>query len=153
MPAIVIGADTPAGREIVSMLLSRGGEVRAFVTSRKVGDGLKQAGAKVAVGDLSDGSHIAAAAYQAFTAVLIESAPSDGREIAFAGVDAVPTLWSGALREAGIRRAIWVDHKPSRDVSDSAPEVEHVASAGRSHQEVARRVADLNDAGHPKPAT
>lgn len=149
MPAIVIGADTPVGREIVSVLLGRGGEVRAFVTSPKVGDGLKQAGAKVAVGDLSDASHIAAAAYQAFTAVLIESALHDGRETTFAAVDAVPALWIEALQEAGIRRAIWVDHRPSREVSDSAPEVEHVASVGRSDQDVARRVADLNDAGHP----
>ena len=32
MPVIVIGADTPGGEEIVSRLLSREGEVRAFVT-------------------------------------------------------------------------------------------------------------------------
>lgn len=153
MPAIVIGADTPVGREIVSMMLDRGGEVRAFVSRREAGDDLKRAGAKVAVGDLSDGSHIAAAAYQAFTAVLIEPALFDGRDLAFAGPASAPSLWVAALREAGVRRAIWIDHRPAVDVTDSAPEIQQVVAAGRNHREVAGHVADLNDLRHLEPET
>jgi uncharacterized protein YbjT (DUF2867 family) len=153
MPAIVIGADTPLGGQILSALLNRGGEVRAFVSRRKAGDLLKETGAKVAVGDLSDGSHIAAAAYQAFTAILVESSLNDGRELAFAAAEAVPALWKEALREAGVERAIWVDHSGDLDVSSSAPEVKQVMSKGRSHQELADHIADLNDLRHLKPDT
>jgi uncharacterized protein YbjT (DUF2867 family) len=153
MPAIVVGADTPLGREIVPMLVSRGGEVRAFVSRRTAGDELRRVGAKVAVGDLSDGSHIAAAAYQAFTAVLVESALTDGRELAFAEAKAVPTVWRDAIREAGVQRAIWIDHSANLDVAGSAPEVRHVETAGKNYREVAGHVADLNDIRHLSPET
>ena len=146
MPVIVIGADTPSGEAIVAVLVARGGEVRAFVTNPAVGSSFKGRGVKVAVGDLSDGSHVGAAAFNSFTAVLTEDAASDGRQYDFA-VDTAGVLagWATALREAGITRAIWVGDPPPSLVVGSAPEVKVVSRANRSELEVAGEVADLND--------
>jgi len=146
MPVIVIGADTPSGEAIVAALVARGGEVRAFVTNPAVGASFKERGVKVAIGDLSDGSHVGAAAFNTFTAVLIEDAASDGRQYDFAG-DAAGVLsgWATALREAGITRAIWVGDPPPSLVVESAPEVTVVSRENRSELEVAGEVADLND--------
>ena len=80
MPVIVIGADTPGGEEIVSRLLAREGQVRAFVTDRLVAERLKPLGVKVATGDVSDDSHVGAAATRCFSAVLLTAAASDDRE-------------------------------------------------------------------------
>ena len=66
MPVIVIGADTPTGHAVVDALLPRRGEVRAFVSDPTEAAALKERGVKVAVGDVSDGSHIGGAATQGF---------------------------------------------------------------------------------------
>ena len=146
MPVIVIGADTPIGAAIVAALLSRGGEIRVFVTDPAGGVALRAQGAKVAIGDLSDGSHVEAAAHNAFTAVLVEASAADGRPLAFAdGTTGVLRAWAGALRDAGVRRAIWVGDPAPSLVAGSAAEVTVVTPAGRADHEVARQVADLND--------
>ena len=146
MPVIVVGADTPSGQAIVEALLKGGGEVRAFVTDREVGTALKKQGVKVAIGDLSDGSHVEAAALDAFTAVLVAEAASDGRPHAFASdPEGVWAGWASAIREAGIARAIWVGDPAPSVVVGSAPEVRMVAVRGRSETEIAGEVADLND--------
>lgn len=146
MPVIVVGADTPIGGAIVAALLARGGEIRAVVTDPAAGAALRRQGAKVAVGDLSDGSHVAAAAYDAFTAVLVEASAKDGRQLSFAAdVTAVLSGWVDALREASVRRAIWVGNPPLSLVGGSAPEVTVVVAAERTTREVAGEVADLND--------
>jgi uncharacterized protein YbjT (DUF2867 family) len=146
MPAIVIGADTPIGRAIVATLVSRGGEIRSFVTDPIAASSLKGKGVKVAVGDLSDGSHIGAAAYRVFTAVLIEAAAGDGRSFAFA-TDAAQVLevWAVGIRTAGVQRAIWVGSPAASLVDGSAPEVAVVNPVGRTTEHVAQEVADLND--------
>jgi uncharacterized protein YbjT (DUF2867 family) len=152
MPVIVVGADTPTGVAIVIALLRGGGEIRAFVTSPVVGATLRAEGATVAIGDLSDGSHIGAAAHRAFTGVLVESAATDGRPFAFAtDTSVVLRTWTTALREASVQRAIWVGDPAPSLIEGSAPEVAVVTPAGRSHAEVADEVADLNDRQDLKP--
>jgi nucleoside-diphosphate-sugar epimerase len=144
----VVGADTPSGQAITAALLTGGGEVRAFVTDRTAGIALKEHGVKVAIGDLSDGSHVGAAALAAFTAVLIEEAASDGRPHAFArDAESVLAGWTTALREAEVARAIWVGDPDPSLVALSAPEMRVVAASGRSDIDIADEVADLNDRG------
>ncbi|MEA2057425.1 MAG: NAD(P)H-binding protein [Actinomycetota bacterium] len=109
MPVIVIGADTDPGREVVATLAGRAGEVRAFVTDRQAAPDLRRLGAKVAIGDISDGSHVGAAAIGCYTAVVIASAAEDERERSFATSTAeVHAAWAEALEDARISRVIWV---------------------------------------------
>ena len=146
MPVIVVGADTLLGEAIVAALLARGGEIRAFATDPARAAVLRGRGAKVAVGDLSDGSHLAAAAYHAFTAVLVEASIEDGRPIAFAAdTPGVVEAWINAIRDSGVQRAIWVGDPPPSAAGGAAPETAVVRSDGKSDQEIAQEVADLND--------
>lgn len=106
---IVVGADTRVGGSIIEALLSRDGEVRAFVTNQAVVERLKAKQVKVAVGDVSDSGHVGAAATRCFTAVLIEEAAEDDRERSFAGdAPSVQTGWLEAMRGAEVHRIIWV---------------------------------------------
>ena len=75
---IVIGADTPEGAVIIPALQPASGEIRLFVSDAARGIRLRSHG-KVAVGDVSDGSHVGGAALNAFCAVAIASArpPAD----------------------------------------------------------------------------
>ena len=84
MPVIVVGADTEPGRVVLQALLEPGREVRAFVSDEKVAEQLRALGVKVALGDVSDDSHLEGAATNCFSAVLITQASSDGRERSFA---------------------------------------------------------------------
>ena len=109
MPVIVIGADTALGQTVATALTGRAGEVRAFVTDLAAAEPLRRAGIKVAVGDVSDDSHIQGAAHDAFTAVLIAEAASDDRERSFASsYDAVLRSWRRGMTEAGVKRIIWI---------------------------------------------
>jgi len=109
MPVIVIGADTPLGGSIIESLLSRDGEVRAFVTDQKSAERLKSQRVKVALGDVSDFGHVGAAATRCFTAVVLQAAATDERERAFAtDAQAVMSGWIDAIGEANVRRLIWV---------------------------------------------
>jgi uncharacterized protein YbjT (DUF2867 family) len=146
MPVIVVGADTPYGEAIVAALLSRGGETRAFATDPERAAALRTLGAKVAVGDLSDGSHVGAAAYNTFTAVFIEESVFDGRQFSFA-TDATGVLqtWVGAIRDSGAQRVIWVGDSPPSFETPFAPEFAVVEPGNRAKEEIAVEVADLND--------
>ena len=62
MPVIVVGADTEPGRVVLQALLEPGREVRAFVSDEKVAEQLRALGVKVALGDVSDDSHLEGAA-------------------------------------------------------------------------------------------
>lgn len=109
MPVIVIGADTPVGEATIEAVLPAAAEVRAFISDEQRVDDLKAQGVKVALGDVSDFSHIEAAALNCFCAVLVAEAAVDGRERSFA--DAVEDVWEGwaaAVRNAGLHRTIWV---------------------------------------------
>lgn len=145
MPVIVVGADTPLGTAIVEELTRRGGEVRAFVGDREAAATMSAAGLKVAVGDLSDATHVSAASLGAFCAVLVEEAAGDGRELGFArDVGGVFSAWAQALAAAGITRVVWVGDEGATRPS-GAPEEVTVATAGAAPAAIAARVADLND--------
>ena len=150
MPVIVIGADAPGGREIVQSLLGREGEVRVFVTDPAVARRLRDLGAKVAMGDVSDGSHIGAAALAAFSAVVITAAAIDERKRSFASTGSdVLAAWAEALTDVSIHRIIAVGD-PGEDAGAllraAAPEYASVNPTGRSPGDIAIEVAALDDA-------
>lgn len=143
MPVIVIGGDTPLGSAIIGEIAAPGREVRAFVSDIATAEALRERGIKVALGDISDTSHVEAAATGCFSAVLIRMAATDGRDIAFASnTDEVAGGWAEAISAAGVKRAIWIDATGPR----TTPEWRSVDSTGLTVEEVARIVADLDDA-------
>lgn len=144
MPVIVVGADTPLGAQIVSALVGRPGEIRAFVSDPTEALRLKALGVKVAVGDVSDGSHVGAACTNCFSAVLVEEAAHDGRVRAFAsGPEATLAAWTEAVGEAAVRRVIWVSSGPLP--APPGPECAWVDAAS-DPERVAERVVELDDA-------
>ncbi|HSJ27828.1 MAG TPA: NAD(P)H-binding protein [Acidimicrobiia bacterium] len=140
MPVIVVGADTPLGRRIVDALYEPDREIRAFVSDVGTAEELRTMGVKVALGDVSDASHVSGAALRCFSAVLVTEAASDARERSFArSVDAVLDGWVEAVSEAGVTRVIWVG-EGERDV----PGTEWV-SVDASAEDAAARVVALDD--------
>jgi len=153
MPVIVVGADTPVGEAIVDALLPRDGEVRAFVTSPDAGAALRARGVKVAIGDVSDGSHVGGAALNAFCAVLVEEAAADSRERSFAADrDDVVAAWVEGLNDAAISRAIYVGSGAGDGGFALKAEWAIVDPAGAGPAEVAQEVARLEDAAELPPA-
>jgi len=140
---IVVGADTPQGLSVIDAVLRPEREVRAFVSDAAVGLALKERGVKVAVGDVSDGSHVQGAATRCHSAVLIGTAALDGRERAFAAdLAGVLEVWGDALKVASVRRSIWVGEPPSVPY---IPEQVFVSTTGLSESAVAIEVARLDD--------
>ena len=143
---MVVGADTPVGEVIIGQLVDPDREVRAFVSDPSCGVRLKEAGVKVAMGDVSDTSHVSSACLRCHTAVLVCEAARDGREISFAAhARELFFQWAQAVSEAGVRRVIWVTDQPvpSADV----PEQTTVDST-LAPQTIAEQVADLDDAAN-----
>lgn len=139
MPVIVVGADTPIGNRIVEAFVDPGREVRAFVTDEDAGLRLRELGVKVALGDVSDDSHIAGAATRCFSAVLVTEAARDGRERAFARDEAqVLRAWANAV--AGVRRVIWVHDGETPPVKP-----DEVAVVNPEEPDVVQRVVDLDE--------
>jgi putative NADH-flavin reductase len=145
MPRIVVGADTQLGEEVLRRLAADGGETRAFVTDIAMAATFRSLGAKVAIGDLSDGSHIQAAALGAFTAVLMAEAAFDGRELSFAAPADLLDVWTEALKEAGIRRLIVVGGGGAEPLA-AIDEAARVRSKDRDPKEIADEVAVLDGA-------
>lgn len=144
MPVIVIGADTPLGRDVVDAVFKPDREVRAFVSDADEGILLKDRGLKVAVGDVSDGSHIEGAATRCFSAVLVVQAATDERERAFTNdLAATMEAWGQALHNAGVRRSIWVGAGPTGRYTKEQVLVE---VEGRDGIAVAQEVAELDEA-------
>ena len=142
MPVIVIGADTEAGLAVINELADPGREIRAFVSDPETASDLRRLGVKVALGDVSDDSHVEAAALHCFTAVLVAEAARDNRERSFALSETdVLEAWGRAVSNAHVNRAIWVYDgiPPSIDV----PEVATVSPIDAG---LAQRVAKLDDA-------
>lgn len=144
MPVIVVGADTPVGSKIVAALLEPGREVRAFVSDPDIAAQLRQRGVKVALGDVSDPSHIEGCCLNCFSTVFVTEAAGDDRERAFA-TDVADVLagWADAAHSAGVERVLWV--APDENV----PAVEGVETAIIRHgspDEVARLVVEYDDA-------
>ena len=148
MPVIVVGADTTVGDAIVNMVCRSAPEVRAFVTDEKAAVRLKERGVKVALGDVSDGSHVEAAAFNCFCAVLVTEAALDSRERAFAHhFDTVVAGWATAARNAGVKRVIWVTgEEGSEPFPESVSEAATVAVQG-DVDAAARAVGELEEAG------
>lgn len=143
MPVIVIGADTAVGEATVRAIVPAAAEVRAFISdARRAGD-LKAQGVKVAIGDVSDFSHIEAAAMNCFCAVLVAEAALDGRDVSFA--DDRQDVWEGwaaAVRNAGLQRTIWIGTEGSGPpLPRPTPEVAIVVPGGI--EETAAEVAEL----------
>ena len=147
MPVIVVGADTEFGRAIVARLSGRDGEVRAFVTNPSAVQELRDLGIKVAVGDVSDGSHVGGAALQAFSAVLVAEAATDGRERAFAPTpEAVLAAWLEGIADAGVRRVIWVGAgEMPASVAECGLERAAIDTDAHSPEEAAAEVFRLDD--------
>lgn len=140
MPVIIVGADTAMGRSIVATLMEPDREVRAFVTDIGVAEELRSEGVKVALGDVSDQSHVSAACTRCFSAVLVTEAANDGRERSFAKTPAdVLHGWVDAVREAAVTRVIWV--------GEGAGDIAGVetATVELSHPDIPARVAELDD--------
>lgn len=148
MPVIVVGADTPEGSEAVEALLGRQGEVRAFVSDPSSAKNLKAKGVKVALGDISDASHVGGAALNTFSAVLISTAAEDERERSFARSTAeVLSAWAEALRDAGTNRMIWVGAGPEVpiELSDVTPESAIVNTEELSGSALGAEVARIDE--------
>ena len=147
MPVIVIGADTAPGRQVVAALAGRDGEVRAFVTDRRTAPELRGLGARVAIGDVSDGSHVGAAAIGCYTAVVIASAAEDERERSFATSTAeVHAAWAEALEDAKVSRVIWVGAgEPPRAIA--ATTTKDLTTDDPTRDTFAAEVRSLDEAG------
>ena len=146
MPVIVVGADTEHGPAIIEALLDRAGQVRAFVTDEQAAEDLRARKVHVALGDVSDASHVEAASTRCFSAVLITTAAVDDRERSFARSDRdVLAGWADAIATSAVTRAIWVldDAHADWDPPDVTPE-RAVLAVGRA--ELADEVARLDDA-------
>lgn len=140
MPVIVVGADTATGSAIVDALLEPGREVRVFVSDEAQGITMKQKGAKVALGDVSDDSHIESAAKRCFSAILITEAARDSRERSFArSEEQVLTGWASAVAE--VKRVIWVT-----DGEPPPVKPKEVAVVRLSETDLVERVVALDDA-------
>jgi putative NADH-flavin reductase len=108
MPTLIVGADTPAGTALAEAVAGRG-EIRVFVSEEAAAEALRSAGFKVALGDVSDASHVGSAAIGAFCAVLLAEAALDDRTRSFASdPSTVAGAWVSAVAEAGVRRVILV---------------------------------------------
>jgi len=143
MPVMVVAADTAAGAAVIARVLRPGREVRAFVSDPDAAADLRARGVKVALGDVSDSSHVAAACLHCHSAVFVVAGAADGRERSFAaGVPAVLAGWAEAAREAAVRRVIWVgtDDAPA-SVAESA-----VVPDDPDLGALAERVAALDEA-------
>ena len=141
MPVIVVGADTFSGRAIIDSLYDPDREIRAFVSDVDVAQELKASGIKVALGDVSDDSHVEAAATACFSAVLIAEAASDDRERAFATEpDGVLDGWARAVAASKVTRVIWVGLEPPE------AEVAETAVVDPDDPELAEKVTALDDA-------
>lgn len=142
MPVIVIGADTRAGRAILRRLHDPHRELRAFVSNEVVAGELKGEGVKVALGDVSDESHIEGASLRCFSAVLIAEAASDDRDRAFAETaEDVLAGWARAVARSKVQRVIWVT-----DAEPPGTAIEEVATVDPADPDLADRVAELDDA-------
>lgn len=142
MPVIVVGADTPQGRAVVEGLVEPGREVRAFVSDPIVGAELREIGVKVALGDVSDDSHIQGTCTNCFTAVLVTEAARDGRERSFAANERqVLEGWASAAAASGVTRVIWIHEGEPPPVR-----VREVRTVSPEHTDLAGEVAALDDA-------
>ncbi|MGA9597607.1 MAG: hypothetical protein WBV06_15745 [Acidimicrobiia bacterium] len=150
MPVLVIGADTDLGHAIVPALRPASGELRIFASDADAVARYREF-AKVAIGDISDGTHVGGAATGAFCAIVIAAVAHDDRERYFAATTVeLFGQWADGLAEAGIARIIVVGAErelPSPDpLHKAAIEYHHVDTAGKSIDQIVSEVTDLEAA-------
>ena len=151
MPVIVIGADTEIGHAIVPALRPASGEIRLFASTEDPMARYRSF-AKVAVGDISDGTHVGGAAIGAFCAVVIAAAAHDDRERHFAANSAeLFAQWADGLADAGISRVIVVGSPaqlpdPIR-LDRIGAEYVHIDTTGKDPARVASEVTAAEAAG------
>lgn len=151
MPVIVVGADTPQGEAIVGRLVGTAGELRTFVSSAETGETMRATGAKVAIGDVSDGSHVMGAALGCFTAVIVTQAARDDRTRSFTDSPGETiAAWIAAVTEAGVERVIVVGGPGDLETIDTAggigPTVVTVSTGGLDPSQIAEACARLDAA-------
>lgn len=140
MPVMVVGADTAIGRPILERFLDPRREVRAFVTDPDMAGEFRSRGVKVALGDVSDDSHLTGACLNCFSVVLVAEAAEDSRQRSFApNRAAVLASWAKAVAAAGVRRVIWIldDEPPACAVGE-------VARVGREESDLPGAVFELD---------
>ncbi len=144
MPVIVIGADSELGHAIVPALRPASGEIRLFASDE---DPVTQYRpfTKVAVGDISDGTHVGGAAIGAFCAIVIAAAAHDERERHFVSdAEELFNQWADGLSDAGIGRVILVGASaeiPAHRLDQIGAEFIHVDTRGHNPDQVASLVA------------
>jgi nucleoside-diphosphate-sugar epimerase len=142
MPVIVVGGDTPTGRAILERIAEPDREVRAFVSDEIQAVALRERGVKVALGDVSDDSHIEGAATRCFTAVLITEAARDERERSFAPTEArVLQGWASAVTASDVSRVIWV-----HDGETPPVKVRETVVVDPADPDVVQKVIDFDEA-------
>lgn len=142
MPLIIVGADTVSGEEILERLEGPGRDVRVFVSDESSVGKLKKRGFKVALGDVSDESHIEAAASKCFSAILITDAATDTRERSFADSrEDVLAAWTRAMSAADVKRVIWVTSGPTPPTP-----TKEVAVVAPGDPDLVKKVLELDDA-------
>ncbi len=130
-------------------LTDREGELRCFVTDVEIAADLRSGSAKVALGDVSDGSHVGGAGLNCFSMVFICAAATDIRERAFCTTPAqVFEQWQEAITMAGARRIIWIEDADTAGSGSRivANEIAVIAGDELSHREIADRVVALDEA-------
>ncbi|MEX2323317.1 MAG: hypothetical protein WEA29_06050 [Acidimicrobiia bacterium] len=149
MPMLIVGGDTPTGRALADAVAGRG-EIRMFVSNEAAAETLRSADFKVALGDVSDASHVGGAAIGAFCAVLLAEAAVDDRTRSFASdPSTVVGSWVSAVAEAGVRRVILVAGAENEELlALSGPGVEtaFVDANGIDAAALAARVVALDEA-------
>lgn len=149
MPMIVVGADSPTGAGIVAAAAERCGEVRAFVSDEAAAADLRSRSVKVALGDVSDLSHVEGAARGCFCAVLVAEAAFDGRLMSFASNPEQAIVgWVSAALEAGVTRVVLVHAPPVTDAVEAITGARESAVVdGRAPlDEIVAEVLALDDA-------
>jgi len=150
IPVLVIGADTDLGRALVPALRSDAAELRVFCSDPAAAEPYRGF-AKIAVGDISDGTHVGGAATGAYCAVVIAAAAHDARERAFAtDTESLFGQWAGGLAEAEVHRIIVVGERhlvPDPDpLSAACSDYHTVDTADRAIASVVDEIVSLEAA-------
>jgi uncharacterized protein YbjT (DUF2867 family) len=111
MPVVVTAGDSLIGRAVVPLLTQRGSEVRAIVRNRDSAGSLRGAGAKVAVGTLSDLGTLRAVMQDAHTVCHLVDGLLIPEGESYEETNLEPTRSVVmAARKVGARRVLFVSH-------------------------------------------
>ncbi len=149
MPVIVIGADTELGHAVIPALHPASGEIRLFASNPDAVAGYRGV-AKVAVGDISDGTHVGGAAIGAFCAIVIAAVAHDDRERYFAANPmALFAQWAAGLADADIGRVVLVGRPsevPEHTLDNIGAEFVFIDTTGKDAAQIAAYVGDAEAA-------